>query len=487
MNLLKDRWIPVRKGSRFEQISYKNLLCSEQPELQVALPRDDLELACIQLLAAMTQVIFMPAEKKELRARIQTTLTEREYDAGIKKYEDWFDLDHPKWPFMQILDPGTNEPTPVQKLFPGLPAGNNHSFFNGKAEFEKVCPSCAALGLFNLCTHTPNLSGKHKGGLRGNAPVSTIVYNSILRRMIWMNAITKETADRVFIGERLKNPVWIDPIKMGERISATSIGIARGMFWAPVHVRLQPIQESINCDCCGTDSNIGIHGFLLGSDFKFEVRGLWPHPFSPRQLNLQKENKTGKEKPEESIVSFRTTEPAWTQFSELLFQSDKTDKKEGYIPAAVVSQYHDLFCDQAIHLLIGGYRNKQASILQRRHELYTMPAGWNDDFRDRIIEVVEIGLKTEKILTDKVLYPVVKGNKDKGEKGVGSAINSQASVLFFHLTEPLIHRMLRETSLREFVQAKNAFLDDLSKICFDIFDRVTRPYTTSLSLSEPLR
>lgn len=141
-----------------------------------------------------------------------------------------------------------------------------------------------------------------------------------------------------------------------------------------------------------------------------------------------------------------------------------------------MSQYHDLFSDQAIHLLIGGYRNKQASIRQRRHELYTMPAGWNADLRDKITEVVEIGLKTEKLLTDKVLYPVVKGNKDKGEKGVGSVINSQASILFFQFTEPLIHRMFRESSLREFIKAKNIFLDDISRICFDIFERVTNPY-----------
>lgn len=328
MNLLKDRWIPVREGSEFKQIYFKTLLCSEQPELQVALPRDDLELACIQMLAAMTQVIFIPEGKKELRARIQKPLTEQEYDEGVKKFEDWFDLDHPKWPFIQILNPGTDEPTPVQKLFPGLPAGNNHSFFNEKNEFEKVCPSCAVLGLFNLCTHTPNLSGKHKGGLRGNAPVSTIIYNGVLRKMIWMNVITKETAERIFIGERLKNPVWIDPIKNGEKIPAINISIERGLFWAPIHVRLQSKQESIICDCCGIISDNVIRGFLLGSDFKFEISGLWPHPFSPRQLNLQKENKAGKEKPEESIISFRTTEPAWTQFSEILFQSSKRTKKK---------------------------------------------------------------------------------------------------------------------------------------------------------------
>lgn len=476
MNLLNDPWIPARKGSDFKQITYKELLCSEQSKLQVALPRDDLELACIQMLAALTQVIFMPADKKGLRVRIKTPLTEQEYDAGSKKYEEWFDLDHPKWPFMQVLKTGTSDPTPVQKLFPGLPAGANHAFFNETDECKKVCPSCAAIGLFNLCTHTPNMSGKHKGGLRGNAPISTMVYDGFLRRMIWKNVLSKEVVEQIFVGTRVEAPVWVNPIKEGGKISATSIGIVRGLFWAPILVRLQSKQEIITCDCCGLPSSVAIEDFLLGSDFKFEIQGLWPHPYSPRQLNLQKKTKEGKEKPEESVVSFRTTAPAWTQFSELLFQSAKTDKREGYIPAAVVRQYYDLFSDQPLHLIVGGYRNKQAAILQRRHELYSVPAGWNEDLRDRIDEAVNIGLDCRKLLVDKTLYPVVKGNKDNGIKGVGSSINSKASELYFHFTEPLIHHMLRDTSLREFAQAKTVFIEDLCQICFDIFEQVTRPY-----------
>jgi CRISPR system Cascade subunit CasA len=480
MNLLIDSWIPVREGATFKQISYKELLCTEQPGLQVALPRDDLELACIQMLAAMTQVIFIPKDKKELRTRIKISLTDKEYDEGIEKFNEkdreWFDLDHPNWPFMQVSDPKAVNSTPAQKLFPGLPAGNNHAFFNEKGEYNKICQSCAAIALFNLCTHTPNISGKHKGSLRGNAPVSTMIYDDILRKMIWMNVISQEMINKVFIGERIESPVWIEKIKQGEKIQTTEIGIARGLFWVPILLRLLPTKDDIICDCCGLPSNVRITEFLLGSDFKFEVNGLWPHPYSPRQLNLKKENETRKEKPEESIISFRTTAPAWTQFSELLYQADRTDKKEGYIPAAIVTQYHDLYNDKPLHLVIGGYRNKQASILQRKHELYSLPAKWNDDFRGRINEVTEIGLKGKEILANKVLFPVIKGNKEKGLKGVGVAINTQASAIYFHITEPFIHRMLRETSLKEYGKAKDAFIADTSLICFDIFDRVTLPY-----------
>jgi hypothetical protein len=36
--------------------------------------------------------------------------------------------------------------------------------------------------------------------------------------------------------------------------------------------------------------------------------------------------------------------------------------------------------------------------------------------------------------------------------------------------------MLRDTSLREYIKTKDIFLEDLCQICFDIFDRVTRPF-----------
>lgn len=473
MNLLRDPWIPVKTANTFKQITYKELLCSEQPEIQIALPRDDLEFACIQMLAALTQIIFMPEDKNELRERINNPLLESEYNEAVKEAEHFLDLNHHKWPFMQVIDPGTNVETPVQKLFPGLPAGNNHSFFNKNNEFEKVCPSCAAVGLFNLCTNTPNLSGKHKGGLRGNAPVSTMVYDGVLRRMVLSNVLAKEIVDRIFFGDRIEKLTWEEPIEEGKKNSSMNIGLARGLFWTPIQLRLQIENRPIICDCCGIESNVCIEKFHLGSDYKFEVTGLWPHPFSPRQINLPKNNN---KKPDETTISFRTAAPAWTQFSEILFHTNRTEKKEGFIPSAVVTQYRDLYKDKNMSLIIGGYRNKKAAILQRRHELYTFPAGWNDGLRSQIIEIIEIGLEVKKLLTDKVIYPLIKGNKDKNEKGIGAAINVQATDLYFQISEPVIHQMLQERSLREFVSSKNEFLNDLSQICFDIFDHVTQPY-----------
>lgn len=469
MNLLKDKWIPVGKGVSFEQISFKELLCTDLPDLQVALPRDDLELACIQLLAAMTQVIFMPPDKKVLRERIKTPLNEKDYVEGIEKYRDWFDLEHPKWPFMQVRGV-KGEWTSVQKLMIGMPeitskSGSAHAFFNEPTEVHATCPGITAIAMFNQASNSPSFGGGFKGSLRGAGPISTMIMGKNLRDTVWKNVLPLNKVRELipWYDDTKDNdkPVWVDPIQNG-KIQPYSIGILRGLFWQPVHMELVKADKPISCDLLGVTKKDCFVGFRK-KRYSFELEGIWPHPYSPSQFD-----KDGSAK----FLSFKGDEPAWTQMSEFLFCNDAVGQA-GYSSAAVVAQHSD----SSINLLIGGYKvAKGALIVYRRHEMYSLPAGWHDDFKDRISETIYVCLDVIKLLTDKVLYPVTKGNKKSGLKGIGISLKSKTKILFYHLTEPLIQRMLRENNLREFVQAKNVFLKDLSRICLDIFERVTQPY-----------
>jgi CRISPR system Cascade subunit CasA len=84
MNLLKDPWIPVRAdggSGPFCLLTYQQLLC-EPGNWQVSLSRDDLELACVQLLVCMTQVMFLPRGRQgryehELPARYRRPTSPR--------------------------------------------------------------------------------------------------------------------------------------------------------------------------------------------------------------------------------------------------------------------------------------------------------------------------------------------------------------------------------------------------------------------------
>lgn len=66
MNLLTDPWIPVRPDGGtgpLQLLTYRQLLCAPDPGWRIALPRDDLELACLQLLGSLTQGKTVAADR----------------------------------------------------------------------------------------------------------------------------------------------------------------------------------------------------------------------------------------------------------------------------------------------------------------------------------------------------------------------------------------------------------------------------------------
>ena len=492
MNLLKDRWIPVRKGSRFEQISYKDLLCSEHPELQVALPRDDLELACIQMLAAMTQIIFIPKDKKELRERVKTPLLEKEYDEGVEKYKDWFDLDHPKSPFMQTrgID---GKFTSIQKLLPGLPEASSdsdtaHCFFNTIDEVRSLDKGITAIALFNIANGSPSFGGGFMNGLRAYSPIITLIKGNSIRETIWQNVLDKNSIDSIYpwfnAPDVCDAPTWVIPIHEKEEIHAHKIGLLRGLFWQPILIEM--VSGNAMCDFqCGEKQNVFI-GFKK-KKMGYKYISTWPHPYSPRMNDSEHGSNI---EPSKSYLTFNSDSPIWTQMNELLF-SNQDQNTPGLIMSPVIRQYGDLFPDKKLDLIVGGYLLKkkgQAKIHIRRHELLGLPAQWNSNYCDNLKSIPIVGLAFLDALVESIAIIKVgvgmkktknKKNKEKELPRIGEKIliDKTAEREFFHLTEPLIHRMLRENSLQEFIKAKNAFLDDLSRICFDIFDRVTRPYT----------
>ena len=85
MNLLIEKWIPVRPlpTGAMKKISLKELLCGNEA-WELCLPRDDMELAAVQLLICMTQVLLTPKSLDELKRRIAKPLTDADYDAAIK-------------------------------------------------------------------------------------------------------------------------------------------------------------------------------------------------------------------------------------------------------------------------------------------------------------------------------------------------------------------------------------------------------------------
>ncbi len=458
MNLLTDPWIPVQQRGHTRLLTLQQLLC-EEADYTIALPRDDMELACLQLLVCLTQVLFLPENREALLGRMREPLSDAEYQHGIEPYTDWFDLRHEQWPFMQTRGVIAKEPTPIQKLFVGLPEGNNHAFFNQPGEISAISQAAAAIALFNQAMNAPSMGGGFKGGFRGGAPITTLLAGPSLRHTIWFNVLHKQQLKHILpnIDEPHENdkPTWVDPIKEKSKIAAGEIGLLRGLFWQPAHVELQFSEQSTVCDELGVTSEPAVTEFLK-EKFVYEIVGDWIHPHSPRVYDLKKNTL--------KYLSFTTTAPAWTQLNHLLVASE--NKKEAHEPAEIVKQFRKDFAEPG-QLIVGGYRNKQASILQRRHEFFPLRPGW-DKKGEKITFLVERALEIKTLLRNK-LFGFAKASGATG-------INEKAEAYFYHQSEPLIHQALREIDWNEPDRQLARLRDELIDLSWKIFDQVTRPY-----------
>jgi len=460
MNLLTDTWIPVQQGGKQQLIRLQDLLCKED-DWQLLLPRDDMEMACLQLIICLTQVIFLPADAKELKQRIKQPLSEAEYEDGIAKYVDWFDLDHSATPFMQIRGVEAEKTTPIQKLFVGLPEGNNHCFFNDPGELTAVSQSAAAIALFNQAMNSPSMGGGFKGGFRGSAPITTLISGDTLRQTVLFNVMHKDILRLILpqydsMKENDK-PVWVESIKAKSSIAANSIGLLRGLFWQPAHFELEFTNGGI-CQIYGTNEKVLVAGFKK-EKFVYKVIGQWVHPHSPRYWRMIKGEK------EQKYASFTTTAPAWTQLSRFVIEQET--EKEGQQPATIINQFRSMMRNTPLVLMVGGYRNKQSSILQRRHELITLSIGWDESLK-ALNSVIESAMQVKAALRNK-LYGFAKSS------GAGG-LPAEAEAIFYNRSEPLIHSRLRHMDWREAVQEKAFLVQELIQLAWDIFTQILKPY-----------
>jgi len=491
MNLLEDPWIPVRAdfgAGTFQLLTYQALLCEPGQGWHISLPRDDLELACLQLLVCMTQVMFLPEDDDALRNRIAQPLLPQAFHVGIAPCQDWFDLDHPTQPFMQSRCVRAERDTAIQKLLIGLPEGNNHAFFNEVGEIGKLSAPLAAITLFNQASNANSMGGGFKGNLRGGTnpyltPVNIFVAGRDLRETIWKSVLTESRVCANLPGWQRWGvddlPTWVKPIAPNEPINATAIGLCRGLFWQPVKLELMPEKVTDSCDVLNGYQG-QVYRCFKKEQFKFSVAGLWPHPHGAKTAIF----KDGK------LVwrysAFKVDSPAWTQLSEFVVARGlgDPDAKEGSEPSGPVAQA-EAMGDARLHLWVGGYCAKQGSVVGRRHEMISLAHGWQDH-KERLPELVSIGKDTKQALYRNLLL-ASKGYENKKKQiklqGIGAAIHETAEKLFYARTESLIHMTFSDdVTFREWGEKRNDYGQQITQHCRDIFEELTRPYATKPEL-----
>ncbi len=469
MNLLRDSWIPVRDEKGFRHLSCRAFLCGENDRLEFGLNRDDFNLATLQLLISLTQVIFTPENAAEVRHREKSPLEEAEFEAGIAPFLDWFELRHPETPFMQSRGVNAKDPTPIQKLFPGLPEGNNHAMFNGTDEVSAACESCVAIALFNQAMNCPSLGGGFKGSLRGSVPINTFVKGPTERRTVWRNVLSAEWLDGYPPRDSNDVPTWVNPIHSEEKIPAGSVGLLRGLFWQPMRLEVVGWHAG-KCPICGATEFQLASGFFK-EKFNFSVVGTWRHPHGPRQW---KDKGAGLE---ERYGSFTTKAPAWTQLAAMVADGPEA-QKEGSAPALAVAHYNRVFDPlEPLDVIVGGYRNNQAAITDRRHELFSLAHGWKDR-TEELRAVIADALDVKDVLRKKT-YGF---GKNVGVPGLAE----RAEEAFFQTSESALHRTLREMEWDEAPRVRRELRATLCRQARAIFEDVTDSYRTDPKMLKTL-
>lgn len=488
-NLLLDKWIPVKKDDTLEQISLKELLCSNTPR-ETTHPRAEFEMATLQMCAAIVQTVFPPATKAELVKRITVPMPEAEYDELAAPFLSFFYLreEGGEKPFMQSLrpvDPNDTdtkkndklELTSLQKLFPGLPGGSgNGCFFIGETDIAHICPSCAAIGLFNRGTNTPSFGGGFKVGLRGESPLTVMVHDPDLRRMIWKNIFTLDSDFMESMEGMQNDPVWITPIPTGGVIDTNTIGLPRGLFWQPFYILMIWEEGEGICDACGSPYSLCATGFIKQRmGFTYYPEHWVNHPYSPFRMGTIKND--GIETKYMGALSAKNSTPSWALLKDIFPPAES-----GNTWSKVVENYKDMSRDYGTpSLVIGGYKNEKSKIDRRRHELFSITAGWRENVGE-IRKIVEFGLDVQYCMRASIKSFLVelktkdKDKKSPADKSFTAGLTNKADTLFFNSTDEIMRKMISATGEEDAYELINKNLYDLKVLVKQILNDITWSY-----------
>lgn len=460
MNLLTSKWIPIES----DYTTLEDILCGKAT-YKVMSKRDDFEFAMIQLLICIVQSIFLPNNYEELEKLRDKPISQKHYRKAIKTYLQWFDINHPTHPFMQIRDLKRDDPTKIQKLFAGLPAGTSHTFWDSNNAIQQVCAGCAAIALFNQANNAPSFGGGYLNSIRGRAPITCFVGGNNLRETIWNNIIPAIKLEKAMPGFQYRNnaPVWVDLPEKDETVNSEQIGLLRGLFWQPAHIELKPGSPGC-CDFCDCNASILYSGFKM-KRFRYFLNGLWPHPHSPC-VTIEGKKDADNTK---FFMSFNQITPAWSHFSQFLFPTSLNESISE--PALVVSSFEKKCGNQPLQLMIGGYSTNQSLVTGRRHELFQFLSGWTD-MENKFKSFVNFLFEIKKTFTGVVFFLAQDLNripKQKIEDFYKSTFGQRLQREFYTQTEPLVMRYFANPHDQDLVKK---FLPVIQKL----FDERFRPY-----------
>lgn len=315
MNLLEDRWIPVRRQNGEEERIAPWELTSDfenNPIVALAAPRPDFQGALMQFLIGLVQTAAPPDEDQDLEWEdwFEEPPSPEVLNEKFTPFINCFYLDGDGPRFMQDLElekeveKGNTRRNAVHigTLLIDAPGENtlknNADHFVKRGRISGLCSSCVATALFTLQTNAPAGGQGHRTSLRGGGPLTSLVVLDIkgsgvdtqtLWHNIWLNTLYKHTIEglnNVTLKEQHHIFPWLAPTRTSEAKSGVTTYPVDvhplQMYWGmPRRIRLEfnPTEMGI-CDLCFSETTTLVHQYITqayGIDYSEE----WQHTLSP--------------------------------------------------------------------------------------------------------------------------------------------------------------------------------------------------------------
>ena len=311
MNLIHDKWIPVRRknGEKIKIAPWQITedMGTNKEITELAAPRPDFNGAHIQFLIGLLQTTCAPQNIGEWRTWLNKPPSPDELKQCFEKVAFAFNIDGDGPRFMQEIDlskdnAAMKDPWSIDQLLIEMPGDNtikqNIDHFIKRKSVEQICTSCMATVLFTLLTNAPGGGQGHLTGLRGGGPLTTLIYGNTIWETAWLNILEESKFDGLANTQKIdkddKFPWWTNKrnSKKGLITTPEDVNPAQ-LFWAtprPVFVLLETSEQMVLCDLCGGETNQIAKQYLTktkGVDYK----GAWRHPLSPMCFKIGNKKK----------------------------------------------------------------------------------------------------------------------------------------------------------------------------------------------------
>src|SRR5690625_2027125 len=210
MNLVKNRWIPVRTSdgkSRWVAPWQITEGVGDSPLVAVDAPRADFTGALMQFLIGVLQTAFAPEDMSEWKRCFRNPPSPEALQETFKPFEEYFEFGPDRPSFMEDLELDQKFDKPIGGLLIDAPGGNtlkeNKDFFVKRGSVRQVCPEFAAMALLSLQINAPSGGVGHRTSLRGGGPLTTLVVNTphgvfdTLWHNLWLNVLTRTSFERL--------------------------------------------------------------------------------------------------------------------------------------------------------------------------------------------------------------------------------------------------------------------------------------------------